>query len=221
MTGQDYLNLVTSEHQGKPDFADMILSGVSPMVQVQNLMTSFNDIFDLDKPPVGDQLDIIGQWVGATRSIAIPIYGVYFSWDSGDLLGWEFGVWQDPNQQTALSTLPDDAYLVLIRAKIAANNWDGTTEGAYKIWKILFPSLNLLIQDYQNMSFVVAVQGSAINSLTLALLTQGYLPLRPEGVLITEYIVCVDSNPLFGWDIENTYVDGWGIGSWGREITPS
>lgn len=220
-TQQDYINLITSEHRDKPNFVAMVGDDVSPMVQVQALLASMIPIFDIDNAPVGNQLDIIGQWVGVSRNLAIPITGVFFSWDGADDIGWDFGVWQDPANPTAVTILPDDVYLTLIRARIAANHWDGTTEGAYAIWAILFPHIVLLIQDNQNMSFAIAIQGTVPDSLTLALLTGGYLPLKPEGVRISGYFIPVDTGPLFGWDIENSYLQGWDEGSWSVETAPT
>lgn len=216
----DYQDLVTSEHQDKPNFLAMIALGVSPLVQIQTVLRSMISLFDLDLPPVGQQLDFVGAWVGISREVGIPIFNVYFQWDGSDQIGWEFGVWQPADQPVSLTVLPDDAYLTLIKAKIAANYWDGTTEGVYRIWDFLFPNLPILIQDNQNMSFLVAIPYYLIDSLTLALLIQGSLPLRPEGVEIVEYVIAVDANPLFGWDLQNIYIDGWGAGSWGKELKP-
>lgn len=221
---QDYLNLITSEHRSQPNFTAMISFCVATQVQVQTLLDSMQaigGIFDLDTPPVGNQLDIIGEFVGVSRNLEVPVEGVFFSWDDVSADGWEFGIWKDPINDQVLTVLPDDVYLTLIRAKIAANRWDGTTEGAYNIWAVLFPTLHLLIQDNTDMSFVVALQGMPLDSLTLVLLTSGILPLRPEGILISEYIVSVDTNPLFGWDIQNSYIQGWNNGSWGQEHAPT
>lgn len=220
-TVQDYLNLITSEHQNKPKFMATVALSVAVAVRLQQLSDSIESeggVFDLDTPPVGNQEDIIGELVGVSRNITEPISGVYFTWAGSALLGWGSGVWRPPNQPTELVTLPDDVYLLLIRARIAANHWDGTTEGAYTIWAILFPTLTLLIQDQQDMTFIVALQGAPIDSLTQALLTQGYLPLKPEGVRITEYIVAVNSGPLFAWGVSNAHMDGWGVGSWGNVL---
>lgn len=222
MTVQDYLDLITSEYQNKPNFMATVSFLVALPVRVQELLTAMIPLFDLDTPPVGDQLDIIGKWVGVSRNVAIPINGVYFSWDGTDYsVGWDFGSWQPQDQPTSVTSLPDDAYLSLIRARIAANNWDGTTNGAYAIWDAVFPQFTILIQDFQNMSYDMAFVGGIVDSLTLALITGGYIPLRPEGVLINEYLVPVDSNPLFAWDIENQYLAGWDSGSWAREISPT
>lgn len=226
MDAQDYLNLITSEYQGQPNFAAMIEFFAAVPVQVQTLMNQMSglampSIFDLSTPPVGDQLDILGAWAGISRNVNIPISGVYFSWDGVYTLGWDYGTWQPSSQPTAIVTLPDDAYLTLILAKIAANNWDGTTNGAYNIWDALFPQFTILIQDNCNMSYALGIIGGIVDSLTLALITEGYIQLRPEGVEISEYFVSTDTNPAFCWDIETTDCQGWNQGSWLREILPT
>lgn len=220
-TNQDYLDLITSEYQKQPDFTAMVNFMVSLPVRVQQLLDSMIPIFDLDTPPVGNQLDIIGQWAGVSRNVSIPISGIYFSWDDTVYDGWDFGNWQPGNTPTTITVLPDTAYLNLIRARIAANQWDGTTEGAYAIWGALFPQFQILIDDGCNMTYILAIVGGLVDSLTLALITGGYIPLRPEGVEITEYLVSVDTNPAFAWDTENTYLMGWDQGSWLRSVSPT
>lgn len=222
MTIQDYLDLITSAWAQKPNFTAMINTDVSPLVQIQNLLTSMVPIFDLGTLPVGDQLDIIGQWVGVSRNVAIPISGVYFSWDGDDpSVGWNYGTWQPADQPFSITTLPDDAYLTLIKAKIAANQWDGTTNGAYEIWDSVFPNFTILIQDNQNMSYDLAVVGGIVDSLTVALLTGGYISLRPEGVLIRSYYFSTDTNASFAWDVESELLAGWNEGSWLKEVRPN
>lgn len=221
MTLIDYLNLITSAWRTKPTFITTLSTDLSPMVQVQNLMTSMVPIFDLDTA-VGDQLDILGQWVGVSRNIAIPISGVYFSWDGADFtLGWDYGSWRPSDAPTSITSLPDDAYRTLIRAKIASNHWDGTTDGAYAIWDALFPNFTILIQDNQNMTYALGIVGGIIDSLSLALITGGYITLKPEGVRISDYFVAIDSGPVFAWDLDAPLLQGWNIGSWTREIKPT
>lgn len=217
MVIDDYLDLITSEYREKPKFIAMITSDVSIPVRVQELMQSMIPIFDVDTA-VGDQLDIIGKWVGVTRYVRIPIAGVYFSWDSSEYTGWEFGSWQPFDEPTEVNVLPDDAYRTLIKAKIAANRWKGTTDDAYAIWDEIFTGITILIQDHQDMSYDLALVGGIVDSLTLALITEGYIPLKPEGVRVNVYYVPVDSGPLFGWDIESDYIGGWDEASWAREL---
>lgn len=219
----DYQNLVTSEYTNQPNFMAMIAFMVAVQVRVQTLMDQMTGpLFDLDLPPVGDQLDIIGEWVGVSRLVNVPITGVYFTWDgSNAFVGWDYGTWQPDTLPTSVTTLPDDAYLTLIRATIAANNWDGTTTGAYLIWAQVFPQFRILIQDNCNMTYNLGIIGAIVDSLTLALITGGYIQLRPEGVRIANYFVAVDTNRAFCWDIENANGAGWDQGSWLRQIVGS
>ncbi len=71
------------------------------------------------------------------------------------------------------------------------------------------------------MSYALAVVGGVIDSLTLALLTGGYIPLKPEGVRVSNYYVSIDSSPIFGWDVDTGLFAGWDSGSWLREIAPT
>lgn len=221
MTVQDYIDLLTSEYTGLPNFTAVISNDVGVQVQVQDLMEEMIPLFDLDVA-VGNQLDILGQWVGVSRNVSIPISGIFFTWDGLFTEGWDFGTWSPAITPTTITVLPDDAYLTLIRAKIAANHWDGTTEGAYAIWDALFPQFTILIQDNQDMTYALAIVGGIVDSLTLALLTGGYIPLRPEGVMVTEYIVPINDGPLFAWDVAPTsLLAGWDTGNWGRELPPT
>jgi Protein of unknown function (DUF2612) len=212
-TTQTYLDLITSEYVDQPNFTAVVSLDVSPMVQVQKLLTSMIPIFDLDTPPVGNQLDIIGQWVGAKRTVNVPITGVFFTWDSTPNVGWDFGIWASGNQ-TSITELPDDVYLTLIRATIAANNWDGTTNGAYAIWATVFPESRILIQDHEDMSYDLIFTGATLDSLTQALITSGYINLRPEGVEVSNYFQGYLDFPIFAWDSDTATLQGWDNGAW-------
>ncbi len=220
-TVETYQALVTSQYQEQPDFQAIIALSVAISVQIQSLLESMIALFDLSQNPVGNQLDILGQWAGVSRILENPYSDIFFEWDGLSSQGWDFGIWQSPDSPSAIVSLPDDIYLTLIEAKIAANSWNGTTEGAYAIWDILFPYTTLLIQDFQDMSFAIAIVGQVPDSLTLALLTGGILPLKPEGVLISEYIIPVNTGPLFAWDADSTALQGWDTGSWGQELAPT
>jgi hypothetical protein len=220
MTLESYLNLITSAYRDKPIFVATISIGLEIQTHLQQLLDSMVPIFDLDVA-VGEQLDVIGKWVGVSRNVRVPIDGVYFTWDGDYTLGWDYGTWQPANQPSSVTVLPDDAYRTLIRANIAANRWDGTTDGAYTIWDAVFPTITILIQDNQNMTYDLAIIGGIIDSLSLALITGGYIPLKPEGVRIAAYYVSVDDGPVFAWDLDAPLLKGWDEGSWVRELAPT
>jgi hypothetical protein len=218
MSVENYLNLVTSQHRQKPKFIATITALVNPAVSIQNVFASMIEKFDVDTA-TGDQLDIIGQWVGVTRFINTPLTGIYFSWDGVTTTGWGYGIWQgefDPT--TGITELSDPFYRVLIQAKIAANRWDGTIPQAYLIWKEIFVNNTILIEDNQDMTMVVGIIGPPLDAVTQALLVGGYLSLKPEGVKISYYAIPVNDGPIFAWDTEGSGLDGWDIGSWATLI---
>lgn len=220
MTIEDYLNLIPSINRDQPDFIDTLTLDVSPCVQVQELLTQMVPLFDVDVA-VGDQLDIIGLWVGVSRNVSIPITGVYFTWDDVITNGWDYGNWEPSTPPSSITVLPDYAYRTLIKAKIAANHWDGTTDGAYAIWDSIFTTITILIQDNQDMSYDLAIVGGIVDALTLALITGGYIPLKPEGVRVAAYYIAIDSGPVFSWDLDTDLLQGWETGSWVQEISPT
>lgn len=221
MTNEDYLNLITSEHRGKEKFEATVVTGVSPFSKLQAVMQGLPADFDIDQA-VGVQLDAVGAWIGRSRRIDTPLVGVYFTWDDLASDGWESGVWKGPfDPDSGLVDLPDDAYRVLLKAKIAANSWDGTIPGAYAIWATVFTSSQLVIQDNQDMSMMVGIAGQPLSIVDQALLTNGYIPLKPEGVRI-QYYAIAPAGALFAWDTdEGSALAGWDTGQWAVELIPA
>lgn len=217
-----YTELITSEHNQKPKYMAMVEGVTQPLADVRTFLKSIPGYFDLDTA-IGNQLDILGEWIGRSRRVAVPITNVYFSWDDSSV-GWDAGVWKgefDPD--SGLVSLPDDSYRLLLKAKVAANRWDGTIPSAYDIWEEAFANTGalIIIQDNQDMSMVVGIAGATLDLVSQAILTQGYIPLKPEGVRINYYAISVTDGPLFGWDVENDAISGWDTGGWALELQPS
>lgn len=221
-TVDQYKALITSEHFDKPKFTETVGVSVSPLAKIQEVLSLLPVEFDIDTA-TGVQLDVDGIWVGRSRRIDTPLTGIYFAWDSTLTDGWEAGVWQGEFDPTSgLVDLPDDAYRVLLKAKIAANNWDGTIPGAYAVWEEAFGAESVLvIQDNQDMSMVVGIAGSPLSSVEQALLLNGYIPLKPEGVKINYYAIAPADGTLFAWDTtEFPAFGGWDSGNWAIEVVP-
>lgn len=196
----DYTGLITAEHADKPKFTAMVAAVAGAFVNVQNFLGSMPTAFDLDQA-VGAQLDVLGLWIGIPRRIAVPISGVYFSWDTAGV-GWDQGVWKGPyDAGTSISVLDDDTYRLVLRAKIGANNWDGTISSAVPILNEIFSGsgTHVQIQDNGDMSFNVYVLGPAPSALKMALISGGYIPVKPAGVLVN-YGVGLTLNGSFALD---------------------
>jgi len=218
-TEAEYIALIPTEHKQRPKFIATVGAIAGAFSKLQDVLTTFRSEFDVDTA-VGAQLDIIGIWVGVSRRVAVPLVGVYFTWNDTVQTGWNSGVWQgefDPD--SGLVSLPDDSYRILIKAKIAANAWDGSIPGAYAVWTTAFgDGAAILIQDNQNMSMVVGIVNTEISAVTMALLTGGYIPIKPAGVRVEYYAVVTDGNPAFAWNIESEVLAGWGTGSWAKNV---
>ncbi len=210
-----YTGLITSQHANKPNFMAMVAGVAQPFVDIQNVLASIPSSYDLDNA-VGAQLDVVGEWVGISRKISTPL-AVYFSFDTAGL-GLDQGSWQGPyDPNTGLVSLDDDTYRLLIRAKIGANNWDGTLGSSAAILNSIFSGgTYVFIQDNGDMTITFGVSGQTPSAVFMALLAGGYIPLKPETVHVTAYLVSsVSGTPLFGFDVENQYISGFDVGSWG------
>lgn len=220
---ETYTGLITSRHAQKPKFVATVSASVEGMVAVQNVMTGMaGDDFDLDNAK-GSQLDIIGIWIGAGRRVKTPLLGVYFSFDI-DGLGFDQGVWQGPfDPDSGVVVLDDESYRLVLRAKIASNNWDGTMEGTRAILEIMFPPSSgvlIFVQDNQNMTMTVGVAGPGLTPIQAALLTGGYISIKPQTVRIDYYATPSAPGALFGFDVENDYIAGFDNSSWATIVTP-
>lgn len=216
---KDYTGLITSEHNQKPKYMAVVESICQPMVDGINFLADLPLDFDLEQA-IGVQLDAVGEWVGISRHIRIPLVGVYFSFDIAGI-GFDQGVWKGPfDPDTGLTTLDDETYRLFIKAKIGANHWDGTLEGSAAILNSIFDSsTHVFIEDHQDMSMTIGVSGKIPSPVFLALLSGGYIPIKPESVRVSISVVTtVDGTPLFGFDMNNQYVAGFDTGAWSRTL---
>ena len=219
----DYTDKVTSEYKNSTNFLAMIEAVTQAFVDNQNLLASLPTKFDLDVA-IGAQLDAVGVRVGRSRYLQVPLPNVFFSFDIAGV-GWDEGVWYEPfNPTSGLTRLPDDEYRVLLYAVIAANQWDGSIQGAYAAYSLLFDSFGykILIQDNGDMTMLLAIVGEAtIPAVVLALFTTGELDLKPDGVRIAGHVTpTVPDTPFFGFDVENPSIAGWDTGAWGNVFLP-
>lgn len=148
-----YTDLITNYHSTKPLFTQHVDLSTRPLADVASAMDGLLTAFDIDKA-VGVQLDILGEWIGRSRTVAVPISGVYFSFDM-DGLGWDQGVWQGPyDPDSGYTRLSDETYRIILKAKIAINNWDGTNGSLKAILDnaLAGSGLTMQIVDGQDMT---------------------------------------------------------------------
>jgi hypothetical protein len=145
--GRKYVDRITSEHRPMPRYMATVAISVAPMVDGQVIAHCLLDLFSIDQA-TGQQLDFVGQWIGCTRDIRIHL-DQWFATDD-KALGFDVGLWYHPyDEKYLVHHLSDDNYRRLLKAKICANQWDGTIPGMYQCWALLFEGTGyqVLIQD--------------------------------------------------------------------------
>lgn len=218
-----YAKLITSEHRVRPNFMAMVSATIQPIADLQANVMSMPAAFDLDTAG-GSQEDVLGQWIGVSRQMTTPLTDVYFSFDTENL-GFDQGTWSSRFQPTTeFVLLSDDQYRLLLRARIANNNWDGTIPGAYNIWNTVFAGTGygILIFEPSVMHIAFALTGNIPDAVTLALFTGGHLSIKPAGVQIDGYATpTVSDTPYFGFDVQNDNLAGFDTGAWGKISLPA
>lgn len=222
MTLGQYLALVTSFHSQRPRYMNMLAALLQPLVDAQAFLASLTAAFDLDTA-VGVQLDIVGQWIGRTRYLQVPLTGVYFSFDDGQgpRTGFDQGVWQGPyDPASAIIAMDDDSYRAILKLQAIANEWDGTIASIQAAFNAVFPGV--VVDDRGDvaghvMEMEVLIPGIEMNSVTLAALEQDF-PIKPSGVRTTIIESTLTTTSIFGFDVDGAIIGGFDHGSWGKII---
>lgn len=208
-----YTDLATSEHSTKSNFIAVLSALVQPCADIAATINSIPAAFDLDTA-IGSQLDYVGQWIGRTRNLKVPITGVFFSLDIAP--GLDSGVvWTPYTPAAGLESLPDEQYRMLLRARVLNNQWDGSLSQAYSIYNALFATsiYTPFVDDYANLTMSIGLAGQAPDALTLAMLTQGLLNARPAGISVTGYYTTSTTEPMFALDVQNANFAGLDFGA--------
>ena len=115
--------------------------------------------------------------------------------------------------------LADEEYRVLIKAAIVKNAWNGQVYTIYDLWEAIFPHLELLIQDNQDMSMTVYIVGKATNA-EKSMILSGYVIPKPNTVRI-KYQFLRPGAKVFAWNVNNPYFGPWDEGVWQENMPDS
>lgn len=166
---QYYADLLILQYKDKPKAYDTIKNVVTPFI-MDKVALDVRDAFNVDTA-VGDQLDILGKYVGCQR------------------INKTF---------TTTVTLDDDDFRVLIKMKIIQNNSGSSLSDIQDLIFTYFPNI-LLVFDYQNMQMNYYFLTSA-GSLDLAqvFVKTGALP-KPMGVQLGALMYLPSMDNIFGF----------------------
>jgi len=217
-TVDDYLAHITPYHRGKPAFSDTVAASVTDFADLQAFLHFLFEAFDIDTG-IGAQLDVIGDWVGRSRVIPIPIKPPWFTIGDG-LRGIGAGyLFQDGiSFGSTNAVLDDETFRALLFAKIAANNWDGSHEGAKAALEIFFNEVFgalVVVHDDGPMSVIIGLAQTIPPTPGLYILARSLITVKAAGVATSYCVTTVDDAPLFGIGVDNDRVAGIGSGAIG------
>lgn len=211
-----YVSLVTSEHADKLKYVEWVKTLIKPFCDMQDIISSIPWNYSLENA-VGNQLDVLGQWIGINRNLQEPLVGVYFSLDM-EGIGLDQGVIFNPNidSEDGFVQLDDETYLTLLKAKIVYNQWDGSSNTAMSDMASVFSphGYSFYIQDNGDGTMYEGLIGgiSPPPILLQQMLITSLFDFRPAGIKLN-YFWQSDSNPVFALDVENSYFGGLDNGS--------
>jgi hypothetical protein len=167
---ETYLDRITSQHKTKPNFMALLAARLQPFIELSECLGTFDAAFDLDSA-AGNQLDIIGKYVGVDR-----------------LLNFQ-------PEYAPSAILPDAYYRMLLKVRISQNNWEGTTEGIQRIWGEVFPQYAIEIIDNQDMTINIRIIGLTTPFIA-ELVQHGYIVPKSMGVLVNFMYVQPDEHDV-------------------------
>lgn len=218
-TDNPYLKLITSQHKDKPKFLKTVDLSTAPLVHIQDTLYNIIDAHYLDNAQ-GAQLDTLGEWIGQSRTVKIPLTDIYFAFDTIADSGWDSGIWWDTySPMDGTASLDDDSYRFILKMRVASNRWHGKRDEAYDIWQQTFGGTSfVLITDYQDMSIDIGFSGK-LSAAVKAIIKAGLQPFKPESVQVRAFFTNNADGPMFGWDIENDAINGYDSGNWADIVT--
>lgn len=164
-----YSNLLILQYHEKAKAIATIQAQVTPIIMDQ-LPIAVQDAFDIETA-IGVQLDVLGDYVGASRNT----YTL-----------------------TGPISLDDDDFRQLIKMVIIKNNSGSSLATIQNLLAAAFPG-QIFVSDNQTMGLnYVLVESLGTSDLLEVIVAGGYLP-RPMAVEVSATIVPAHDNPFFGF----------------------
>ena len=210
----EYTELIAGYHVGRPDFQEWVYTLTEPLRIARERLANLRSDFDVDFA-IGAQLDAIGVRVGISRTLPTKLTGVYFELDNPDL-GLDFGVWKgkyDPSDGS--TTLDDETYRAVIKAKILSNKWNGEngTLAEFLSTALSYFGVDtkmLDLQDFQTMHVALNLTKASTPPIVWELISRRIVDVTAAGVSMQ----IIDNIPWFGLDYNTASVKGLDEGSW-------
>lgn len=134
---------VYHKNTGNYKFAGVLDSILTPVCEQGVVVDGLGTAFDIQNAS-GAQLDVIGELVGISRMLP-------YAPETPLIVDGE---------SVYTREMTDDEYRIMIRLKISRNEWDGTNEGAAKMYRDVFnDDVRINFVDNQDMTVTLNISG--------------------------------------------------------------
>ena len=174
-----YLNMVPSANRDKSKFIADLSIDLKIFDILFGLCGKIDSIYKIDNA-FGSWLDVIGEIVGASRTVSIS--------------------------ETEAYTLSDEDYKIYIKSKIAKNAWNGQIDSLQDLWFELFGK-RIGIVDNQDMSIGIYLIGEYSDNMIRLIKAHKIVP-KPVGVLVHYYRFALGK--IFSYGFDNEICTGYG-----------
>lgn len=205
-----YLGLITSQYRNSPKFLAFLRAKLKVWMDIAACAELIKYYYSLNPHLYADIAADTGESIeadtGLVLAASMQAEGVQLD-VLGSIVGAKRRLNFDPGSGLS-AVLDDDAYRLLVKAKIGINHWDGKVDSLQPLWATLFPRGRIVVQDNGNMTMTVILFGE-FSDISISLITHGLIVPKPQGVRI--YYLYGDM-PFFGADRNDEYIAGPDVG---------
>ena len=128
---KDYSQHVINEYINSPKYIALVKLLTNAIQANKDIIEKIPARFNIDVAR-GDQLDILGMWIGLSRNIFPAINDNFFTFGR---LGYGYGQkkWKNLYDETGISVLSDKVYRLLLKSKISINHFKGSIPEAIEV----------------------------------------------------------------------------------------
>ena len=173
-------NRVYAQYRDKPKTMDWIAINGDLGNEIESVYQDIALSYDIDNANT-NELDVLGRIVGINRSFESEIVIDAFLFGAAQFGSAQFRL----GSGVSIQDLNNDAYRLLLRAKISKNTNDATLDGIINALDFIVETTGIKIDDPEDMSFSVIFDTlTALESLIIT--TFNIIP-KPQGVRFTGY----------------------------------
>lgn len=187
MPSNKYTDLIAGAHTERERYVSWVYALTEPLVAAKNRLAQMVLDFDVDYAE-GAQLDALAVRIGLSRKIQEPIKDVFFAFDDVDGIGFDFGAWKEAKDDAySITTLGDEVFRRLLKAKIALNQYSGKNEDSEATLALVANAFDLNSSlfgylDNQDLSITISLARDKVPPIVWDVFNDGIFSVNQAGI---------------------------------------